>query len=407
MFQCAVGLVSATLPKPDKVLGFVTRGKARTIKVLKSDRTVQITHFGLQPFPEDDEGRPVTENIITQLDDLLESSIFTKTPDAITDTVNSLSYDFRITKKYLRELENTYSRILSFTPDGPVEDEDKVTPSPTEKECYLTLNDLSVEIPLSKLSQMMDQLRETLSVVETKLNSAAPDTTTAQQLNTVAALQSTATYLKTNIFEMIKNLGQRETLLNVVRTERIDPKLLTAISAADCDKDLVVEDADVLSVSFQGTQVVLDVQIYLFEKTTLANDLIPIPYLLDNETYIVDLGEDPIYVPLTARLLDVSQCMLKKDVILCHSVRLREDNCLINLLDNPDQIPKGCSFKKIKPSETPLVAQAENFTVIAQRSPTPCIITLDRDVVTDNPVMISHATNLTVVSGSTELTIHN
>ena len=46
---------NAALPKPDRTLGFVARGKARTIKVLKTAQIVNVNVYGLRTFPLDEE----------------------------------------------------------------------------------------------------------------------------------------------------------------------------------------------------------------------------------------------------------------------------------------------------------------------------------------------------------------
>ena len=402
-----IGVLScnAALPKPERTLGFVARGKGRTIKVLKTAQVVNVNVFGLREFPLNDDEVSLSKELEDMISDLLASNIFSDMPETVKDTIRLLSFDFRFAQERTSHLALVYGRLESYTPEGYIEKEERTQPSNTKTKCYFDLPDLSVETPMRKLIDSVRHLNTVLGPVSTILGTANAVVTEAQSASVIAALQTTANYLKLNLLELIENIEEREQTFAMARTERIHPKLLAAITNAECEGEYTVEEAEVMDVAFLGSKVEIFVQIYNFEKTRLANDLIPIPYLLDNVTYVVDLGNDPIYVPLTARLLDTSSCVPRGDTYLCHQLKSREDSCLISLLDNPDKIPKSCVFKTVKATETPLVVQADNFTLVAQRSETPCIVTLNRDVVTDNPVMISHRHNLTVVSGSTELNI--
>ena len=51
----AVLTCNAALPKPERTLGFVARGKARTIKVLKAAQNVNVNVYGLRTFPLNEE----------------------------------------------------------------------------------------------------------------------------------------------------------------------------------------------------------------------------------------------------------------------------------------------------------------------------------------------------------------
>ena len=168
---------------------------------------------------------------------------------------------------------------------------------------------MSIETPRKKLIESVKHLNLVLTPISTILTAAEPVITAAQSAEVVAALQSTANYLKLNLLELTENIEECKQVFAMARTERIHPKLLAAITNAECEGEFIVEEAEVTDVAFLGTKVEIFVQVYNFEKTRLANDLIPIPYLSDNMTYVVDLGEDPIYVPLTARLLDISSCV--------------------------------------------------------------------------------------------------
>ena len=270
--------------------------------------------------------------------------------------------------------------------------------------CLVTLEDIKMDSRILGLNTQMDNLNASLAAIEAKYATKPPVAPTDEEQ--AEAIQSTQVEINSLLFtldSLLNPLITRRNMLDSISNGIVDSFLLGVVDALKCVPSGRPEHTEIVSVMTVDKQLKAVISVSQLEDPVLFYQVIPVPFLLGNTSYILDLEAALLFETSTGRLLDQRKCtQMGEFVLICPTIRTRKHACLTSAWDDETLIPKACDFKKMKYEDDAYILRQNEGTLVAQLSEEDVVVSYKDKAIRYNPVFVTHEDKLKVsVDGDT------
>ena len=244
--------------------------------------------------------------------------------------------------------------------------------------------------------ELMEIVKTSLADIEAKYSSTPAGAVTAEEK--AEAIQHTQTEMNSLLFSLdsiLIPLVIRRNMLDSASNDIADSYLLGEIDALKCVSSGQHEHTDVMGMEKGKDKVAILLSVSQLSEPDFFHRVLPVPFLLGNKSYVIDVGADLLFEPTTGRLLDQRYCSpAGENTYTCTKIRTRKHACITEAWDDETLIPKRCEFKQMKYSDELFYVRQKEGTLVAQISSEPVVVSYKDKAIRYNPVYVSHTEDL-------------
>ena len=214
---------------------------------------------------------------------------------------------------------------------------------------------------------------------------------------TVQLIQVSMNALYLSMVSLNAPLIARNEMLNSISNRMIHSSLLSEIDSSSCVDPGQQEKTDLSSVKTGADAVLITLQVSKRGEANNFFEVIGVPYLVNNQSYAIDVAADLLFEIISGRVLDRQNCELEgAHILVCSSVTTRTHNCVTDAWGDNTVIPAKCHFKNVPFQNEPYYKVLAFGTLISQLSADPLVIAYNGLVIAKKPVLIRHSLDITM-----------
>lgn len=394
VFACCECRTSSSNQYDD--LGLFLPGDEVQVRKAGDKIRVLIVHPAIPPLDLSEDGKSSLQRVISGILTLGESKFITK---EITGVTRALYETIFVAHEKAKDIKVLVASIQSFT--NVKEKSKNITDS-----CSVTLEQFNFDSKIVSLIKQLDNLNKTLADIEAKYKAkpfVAPTEDERDKAVQITQVETNALVL--SLDSMQTPLVIRRNMLDSASNGLVGPYLLGDLDALECVPSGLQEHSEIVLLHRSSNQVVFYVQIAQLDNPMIYSKVLPVPFLLGNTSYVIEVDNDLLFEPTTGRVLDLHNCEPSgANSYICKKIKTRKHACLTEAWDEQTIIPKPCNFKKTKFSDDLYYVRVDEGTLVAQLSNKPVVVSYKDKAIRKNPVLVEHSADLKIsVDGDTTL----
>ena len=289
------------------------------------------------------------------------------------------------------KVKDTFQALAGFTNHNHTIDK------PKRKSCDLQLQNFDMNSKVKGMVKLMSNLNASLTEIEAKYmaKDAANPVTDEETAEAIQLTQVEVNSLLFSLDSVLSPLVIRSHILDSSSNGIVDPFLLREIDSLSCVPAAQIEHTIIVAMDTGKNQAIIALKVSQLSSPELFYEVVPVPFLVGNTSYVLDVDAALLFEATTGRLLDQRKCKSSGDSSLtCTDIRTRKHLCLTPAWDEDTIIPKGCEFKKMKYSDDLYYEKLSGGTLVAQLTDEAVVVSYKDKAIRHNPVLVLHDEDL-------------